>query len=435
MTPEAITRSRRIALLYVLNIGLLYSVAHILIFSTTNHLNLIISLISFGLCFLCATLSLLPANTKIPKPFKLENTPLFITGVAMLLQSAISFASGFATQGIMGFGFATGNIVKAFELETEKKGEVFAANHPILRFLFRPEMLHSIGNIALAYFSSSIGLYFLPLLFVSLTMSLLTNWKGERINYAWPRLLITIYYLSLSIAALFAGNFAAAAANALFVAGSSIITIKMNRNFYKLNNIGAGLSLTKPIWQVLCLFCLLTLPACGFHPVYGGQGYNGSPVAEQLGQIAIGPIPERAGQMLRNDLIDRMYGKAGRPAQPIYHLDITLSSTEEDLGLLSNATTTLSSLHTTCTYTLKDAGGKVLFSGIARGTATFDKLISQYGTLAAHDSAVERTVREVSEQIVNRLGVYFAEPPPQTPQVTPIAPTDVPTLSSTLSRQ
>ena len=153
-------------------------------------------------------------------------------------------------------------------------------------------------------------------------------------------------------------------------------------------------------------FCLLA--ACGFHPVYGGHGSDGSPVSEQLNEVAIDPIPDHMGQMLRNDLIDRMYGK-GRPAQPAYHLSVKLKLVDEDLGVLANATTSLADVQIFGDYALKDAQGKVLASGTVHSTSSYDKLVSIYSTLAAHDSAVERTVLEVSEQLTARLSLYFSE--------------------------
>jgi LPS-assembly lipoprotein len=127
-----------------------------------------------------------------------------------------------------------------------------------------------------------------------------------------------------------------------------------------------------------------------------------------MNQVAIDPMPDRPGQMLRNDLIDRMYGK-GRPAQAAYHLGIKLRIAEEDLGLLTNATSALSGLHVYGDYALTDAGGKTVLSGGVHSMATYDKLSSQYATLAARDGAIERTMREVSEQITGRLSLYFAE--------------------------
>ena len=90
------------------------------------------------------------------------------------------------------------------------------------------------------------------------------------------------------------------------------------------------MSRTATIRNILGAGALLTLAACGFSPIYGAHG-NNAPVAAQLNQIAIASIAERQGQMLRNDLIDLMYVK-GRPANPQYRLEVSLHSTEEEIG-------------------------------------------------------------------------------------------------------
>jgi len=164
--------------------------------------------------------------------------------------------------------------------------------------------------------------------------------------------------------------------------------------------------------RLVATSCLFFLSACGFHSVYSSHGPDGSPVAEQLSQVGIDPIQERAGQMLRNDLIDRFYGKAGRPSQPRYHLAVALRVGEEDIGTLANATTVLAAVHLFADYALKDANGKTLVHGTTSSTTQYDRLTSDYATLATHDAAIERAVREVSEQLTARLGLYFAENQP-----------------------
>src|ERR1700742_1233580 len=110
--------------------------------------------------------------------------------------------------------------------------------------------------------------------------------------------------------------------------------------------------------MLVYLLALCMLVSCDFHPIYGSHGEN-TPVAVALNQVAIDNIPDRQGQTLRNELIDRMYGK-GRPHDPKYHLTISLRETEEGIGLLPNATTTLTELTIYADYSLTDEKGKVL---------------------------------------------------------------------------
>jgi LPS-assembly lipoprotein len=185
---------------------------------------------------------------------------------------------------------------------------------------------------------------------------------------------------------------------------------------------------TKNSFFVFCLlfsvFCLLS---CGFHPIYGSRDDN-TPVAAELNQVAIDGIPEQYGQMLRNGLIDRMYGK-GRPQQPKYHLSVGLKSTEGGIGLLPNATTSLTELTLNATYSLKDAQGKVLMSAIAHTVANYDTLQQQYATLAAQQGAYERSINEIADQIVNRVSLYFSEGNTITPPPPPTVPLQIPGLT------
>lgn len=155
---------------------------------------------------------------------------------------------------------------------------------------------------------------------------------------------------------------------------------------------------------------LLSQTACGFHPVYGGvrASDGAASTAAGLNEVAIDNIPNREGQILRNFLIDRMYAK-DRPAQPSYRLHVAIRYTEEDLGILANATATRSLVNMYGDYALTDAKGKEILKGTAHSIASYDKLTQLYGTLAAKQDVHERTLHEISEQIVNRLSLYFSE--------------------------
>ena len=168
-------------------------------------------------------------------------------------------------------------------------------------------------------------------------------------------------------------------------------------------------------YRTLFLSAALLLSACGFSPVYGTHGDDG-PVIDRLNQIAINDIPDRNGQILRNYLIDRMYRK-GRPQIPEYTLNVKLHYSLADIGVQANATSTRTIMETFGDYSLLDAKEVEVLHGTAHSITSFDKLSDQYNTLASSESAYDRTIHEVSEQIVNRLSVFMAQgpqtPPPQ----------------------
>ena len=51
---------------------------------------------------------------------------------------------------------------------------------------------------------------------------------------------------------------------------------------------------------------LLALAACGFQPLYGQRSVSGGSISQEFSTIRIMPIAERTGQMLYNELRDRL---------------------------------------------------------------------------------------------------------------------------------
>lgn len=168
---------------------------------------------------------------------------------------------------------------------------------------------------------------------------------------------------------------------------------------------------------------LLTLTACGFHPLFATSG-NADPA---LAQVQIANIPNREGQGLRNLLIDKMH-HAGRPTDPQYDLVVTLQKTQSDMGIRTDATSARSQLSVTARYVLTahttgqtpapfaaSTAGKVpviepakeLLNSYATTTVGFNKLDAQYSNLAAEEDASRRALSELSDQIVSRLSLYF----------------------------
>jgi LPS-assembly lipoprotein len=169
------------------------------------------------------------------------------------------------------------------------------------------------------------------------------------------------------------------------------------------------------------VFCLLT-SGCGFHSMYGARDGDNTPVAQQLNDVVIENTADRDGQMLRNDLMDRMYIK-GKPQNPSYHLSVRLRSLEEGIGLLPNATTALTELNLYADYSLTDENGKEVVKATAHATATYNQLQAAFGTFAADQNAHQSCITEIGEQIVNRVSLYFSE---GTSIIAPTAPTATP---------
>jgi LPS-assembly lipoprotein len=149
----------------------------------------------------------------------------------------------------------------------------------------------------------------------------------------------------------------------------------------------------------------LGLAGCGYHPLYGERATSVS--VEDTSLVYVAGIPDRPGQILRNDLIQRL-NPSGQPTRPIYTLTVGLTVTSTGVSLSRDNTTSRTSITTTANYTLTDTTtGKALFSARSRATDAYDVLVSDYATLVSRDDAVNRAIREISDDIGTRLAVYF----------------------------
>ena len=145
--------------------------------------------------------------------------------------------------------------------------------------------------------------------------------------------------------------------------------------------------------------------ACGFQPLYGTKATRDQAVAE-LSSVAVEPIPDRIGQMVRNNLIDRMHTR-GRAWQPRYRLKVNLSLTNEGLAVRSDDVVTRRNLTLSAGYTIFNGDGTVvLFEGRTFSIAAYNIGDSEFANLSAERDAHVRTAREVSEEIKNQV-VYF----------------------------
>lgn len=152
------------------------------------------------------------------------------------------------------------------------------------------------------------------------------------------------------------------------------------------------------------------LSGCGFRPVYGS--YSAAAVSgAELGQVAIEPIGERNGQVLRNLLIDRFYAD-GRPASPSHRLLIRLAATEEDLGIRRDATATRARIRLVADYELVDGTtGQTVYRSFSRAVVSYNLLEAQYATLVAEQDAYERGLTELAEDIRTRIALFFTRDP------------------------
>jgi LPS-assembly lipoprotein len=150
------------------------------------------------------------------------------------------------------------------------------------------------------------------------------------------------------------------------------------------------------------LALILLLPACGLRPLYAGGGSGA--VATSLKSVSVAPIEGRAGWLVRTALEDRLgNGKGGGAA---YRLEVELDDDITGFGIRRDDAVTRERRTLRARYRLVDARGTVVLDATAGSDAGVDVVGSEYATLAAEQTALERLSREVADQIVTRLALY-----------------------------
>lgn len=147
----------------------------------------------------------------------------------------------------------------------------------------------------------------------------------------------------------------------------------------------------------------LLLPGCGLQPLYSGG--SGGQVAQALAGIEVAPIPGRNGWLVQNALKDRI--AAAPDAAPHYRLTVELDDTIEGFGIRRDDAITRERRTLRARYQLKEAGsGAVLVDATAGSDAGIDVVRSEYATIAAENTALERLAGEIADQIVARIALY-----------------------------
>jgi LPS-assembly lipoprotein len=154
--------------------------------------------------------------------------------------------------------------------------------------------------------------------------------------------------------------------------------------------------------RAIALACLLALGGCGLQPMYAG-GASGK-VASSLSSIQVAPIPERAGWLVRNALVDRLGGETSNPA---YRLEVELDDDLTGFGIRGDSSVTRERRTMRARYRLVElASGQVVLDATAGSDAGIDVVSSEYATVAAEQTAQERLALMVADQMASRLALF-----------------------------
>ena len=154
--------------------------------------------------------------------------------------------------------------------------------------------------------------------------------------------------------------------------------------------------------RILLLAAALALSACGLRPMYAGGGSGA--VAGTLRSIQVQPIPGKAGWLMHKALVDRLGDNAGDSR---FRLEVELDDNITGFGIRGDSAATRERRTLRARYRLVDtSNGAVVLDATAGSDAGIDVVSSQYATVAAEQTALERLSEVVADQMVGRLAMY-----------------------------
>lgn len=161
---------------------------------------------------------------------------------------------------------------------------------------------------------------------------------------------------------------------------------------------------------VLLVALALSVSGCGLRPLYGGG--SAGPVAQALQSVEVAPIGGRGGWLVRTALEDRLGTRKGEAHR--YRLEVTLDDQIIGFGVRRDDAETRERRTLRARYRLVEADkGTVVLDATAGSDAGIDVVSSEYATVAAEQTALERLSSEVADQIVARLAQFASRGGPR----------------------
>jgi LPS-assembly lipoprotein len=150
----------------------------------------------------------------------------------------------------------------------------------------------------------------------------------------------------------------------------------------------------------------VVVSACGFRPLYGSRGVAARPeVLTALAETRIRPIPERAGQRLRQILNEKLHSN-GPAERARYDLDVTLTKQIIELGVRPDSTTSRANLVMSARLALYD-GAAQAFADATQAIVSYNILDDQFASVSSQADAEDRALKQLGDDIKTRLAVYF----------------------------
>ena len=127
-----------------------------------------------------------------------------------------------------------------------------------------------------------------------------------------------------------------------------------------------------------------------------------------MSDIEIAMIPDREGQILRNELVDDLYLR-GTPQNPRYRMSFSqLSVNTRELDLTKNSEATRAQIIASVSFYLTDVEtGEQVLSRAVKSVSSFNILPSEFATNVTEDNARDAALKDLARQIQLQLSLHF----------------------------
>jgi len=143
--------------------------------------------------------------------------------------------------------------------------------------------------------------------------------------------------------------------------------------------------------------CAVLTAACGFRPAGAPGGAESGESA--AASVRVQPIPERVGQLLRSELVDRLSPDA-EPRDPAYLLAVSVDERINETGFRRDESETRRNIRLTATYVLRRADTReTVLKGDTELTTSTNVLDQPYATRVMSRDARARGARGLAERI------------------------------------
>ena len=123
--------------------------------------------------------------------------------------------------------------------------------------------------------------------------------------------------------------------------------------------------------------------------------------------MTVPKIPGRAGQLVRNKLLDRLHIK-GAADRPRFRLSVSLKESREGIAFQQDDSATRFNLYLTAGFELSNTRTtEILLKGSTRAIAAYNVVRSDYANLISRRDALKRAAESVADSTATQISIYF----------------------------